>query len=209
MSWHELARLGVTVRPITGTPPPGARRYSPFRASLITTVETLARELRQLDARRIVLEIDLRERDIRVDGLPRADARPNSPGVVLAFESKFGPLKYATGEYHDWKDNLRAIALSMESLRAVDRYGVSKRGEQYQGWRALPTSTDPADAITTRDQAWAVIAEAAGIPIDSSPLLNGISETDAIRRAIRNTHPDTGGDADEFRKVIRARGLLA
>jgi hypothetical protein len=54
-----------------------------------------------------------------------------------------------------WQANVRAIALALEALRAVDRYGVTKRGEQYQGWTALPAAraqssrwfTDEADAL--------------------------------------------------------------
>jgi hypothetical protein len=159
------------------------------------TVKTLTTELHALDAKNIVLELDLRERDIRLDGMPRADARPGSPAVVLSFDSRYGPLRYATAEYDDWQDNLRAIALSMQALRAVDRYGVSKRGEQYRGWKALPPGpVDAAEQIQTSEQALAYLAE----------------EWDGdLRRAIMETHPDRGGDEDEFRKVVRARDLLA
>lgn len=198
--WTELASLGVTVRPLTDPKPPAGGRPPQFSASLASTVELLADELRHLGAQNIVLELDLRERDIRLDGLPRADADPSHPGVALAFESKHGPLRYATAEFDGawykrlpaWQANLRAIALSMQALRAVDRYGVSKRGEQYTGWRQLPTSTDPAAAIQTREQADRFLAQWGG----------------DWKRAVRETHPDTGGDPDEFRKVVRAKGLI-
>ena len=36
--------------------------------------------------------------------------------------------------------NLRSIALGLKALRAVDRYGVSRRGEQYAGFRAALTA---------------------------------------------------------------------
>lgn len=194
MSYYELSRLGVTFRPIEGWPVDFTRhrRRSSFSASLTRTVELLARELRYLAARQIVLQLAVSEGALRVDGLPRASAQPEHPGVVLAFESKWGPLKYATDEFSTWQDNLRAIALSMEALRKVDRYGVSKRGEQYTGWKALPASTDPAAAIQTKEQAREVLAR-----------YNG-----DVRAAIRATHPDTGGDPDEFRRVVKARDLL-
>lgn len=32
---------------------------------------------------------------------------------------------------------IRAIAMALESLRRVDRYGVTKNGEQYKGWSKL------------------------------------------------------------------------
>lgn len=203
--WSALHWL--TVRPIRNPPATGGR-HAQFRASFPQTLRLLRSELKHLDAQRVVLEADLRERDLRLDGLPRADARLASPAIALSFESPHGPLRYATGEYRDWTDNLRAIALSLEALRAVDRYGVSKRGEQYKGWAQLPQSTDPADQIVTEEQAWRVIAQAAGFPPDSSPLLNGISEDLAVRQALRKTHPDTGGTDLAFRQVMRAKEVL-
>lgn len=219
--WSDLAALGVTVRPLSEPRPPEANRASQFSATLGSTVSMLATELRALDAQNVVLEIDIRERDLRVDGLPRADAKVHGDAVAISFDSKFGPLRYATGEYSGsyvwrggnegsvrvpgWQANLRAIALSMEALRSVDRYGVSKRGEQYTGWRQLPASTDPADAIQTTEQAYAIIARHADCTIDIAK----IATADAIRKAIKATHPDAGGDSDEFRQVQRARTLLA
>lgn len=195
MSYYELSRLNVVFRPIDQWPAEFSRnrRRAPFRAQLSATVSLLGRELRMLNAKQIVLQIAVGEAALRADGLPYADARPEHPGVILAFESKWGPLKYVTDEFASWQENLRAIALGMEALRKVDRYGVSKRGEQYTGWKALPASTDPAAAIQTRDQAQAVLDQYGG----------------DLRRALRETHPDTGGDETEFRKVIKAKELLS
>ena len=190
MSWHDIAGLGAQVRPLEEPRPPRGYTWSRFGASLSATVETLARELRHLDAKRIVLQLDLRERDIRIDGFPRADARPSSPAVVLAFESKWGALRYATGEFEDWKDNLRAIALSMEALRKVDRYGVSKRGEQYTGWRAIPQRTG---AFPSREEAARFLESHGG-----------------FRAGARKLHPDNPetGDEETFKQLVAAKELV-
>lgn len=192
MSWEELVWHGLVVRPWDGPKPACAYRRSQFSASLSKTLRLLSRELGFLQAKQLVILLDVSERDIRLDGAPRANAKVGEPCVAVSFESKHGPVRMVTGEYSTWQDNLRAIALSLEALRAVDRYGVSKSGEQYRGWRAIPMSTDPAEAIQTTDQAQAVL-DAFG---------------NDLRRAIRETHPDHGGDETEFRKVIRARELL-
>lgn len=190
--WHELASLGMVVRPPDSTLPTNVGRRALFSARWSQTVRLLGSELRQLQARTIVLELDITERDLRIDGFPRAHARLGSQSVRISFESKHGSLRYETGEYGDWQDNVRAIALSLEALRAVDRYGVSKRGEQYRGWKALPTGTDPADSIATPEIARAFLGQWDG----------------DVKRAIRETHPDAGGDPSEFRKVIRAKELV-
>lgn len=194
MSWDDLAWRGLVVRPWDTTQPKCALRRSQFKAPLSKTLRLLARELDFLGATKLVILLDVREQDIRLDGNPRANARVGNPCVAVSFESReHGPLRYATGEYDDWKDNLRAIALSLEALRAVNRYGVANSGEQYRGWRAIPKSTDPADSIQTEEQAQAFIEEQHG---------------GSIRDALFATHPDHGGDVDEFRKVVRAKELL-
>lgn len=194
MSYGELSRLGVTFRPIDEWPgePTRGRQRSPFSSRLSDTVSLLARELRALNAKKIIVQVALGENDIRIDGFPKANRSAGHPGVILAFESKHGPLKFAVDRFWGWEENLRAIALGMESLRRVDRYGVTRRGEQYTGWKALPRSTDAADSIQTREQA--------------QELLNSYG---GVTAAIKATHPDAGGDPDDFRRVTRARELVA
>lgn len=197
--------MGVSLRPIDRWPGPETinRRWAPFKASVGSTLNVLERELRMLDAKLVVLEVDYRERDIRLDGLPRADARMTSPRVQIAFDSKWGPLQYATDEFTHWDDNLRGIALAMEALRKVDRYGVSKRGEQYQGWRQLTTGTDNAFGLYDRREAERWLLDTYG---DGYEGAGAVAAT--LRRAIKATHPDAGGDDEEFRKVMRAKSLL-
>jgi hypothetical protein len=184
-SYEDLARW-VTFRPLD-RPVPSAWRSSPFKAPWSSTVALLAKELRAHGAKRTLLEIDFREQDLRIDGLPRADRHARSPAVVLSFEATSVPgspqLRYEVGTYSDWRDNVRAIALGLEALRAVDRYGVTKRGEQYAGWKQLP-SGGPSPARGRE-----LIAEHGG-----------------VREALMATHPDQGGDPAEFADVQAARG---
>lgn len=42
-----------------------------------------------------------------------------------------GHLSYPCDTFTTLQDNLRVIALALEALRMVDRYGVTRRGEQY------------------------------------------------------------------------------
>lgn len=164
MSRYDASALEATVRPLSGWPGPRTAepKRSPFRrpGRLVNTatgttwggggpmpfsdtLSFLKRELYHLDARDINIEADFRERDIRQDGWPRSGARPTSPGVILAFSSKHGPLQYACDTYDSWEANLRAIASTLEALRAVDRWGATQRHEQYQGFKKLPASTGP------------------------------------------------------------------
>jgi hypothetical protein len=143
----------------------------------------LARELRQLGAKNIVVQAAVTDADIRLDGKLRANAYPEHPGVILTFDSKFGPLSYPCDRFTTYQDNLRAIALALEALRKVDRYGVTKRGEQYTGWKAIPAKTG-------------------GDPGRGHEI---IREYGSVKAALLATHPDHGGDPDDFMAVQAAR----
>lgn len=176
--------IKITFRPITLWPGTLTRNRSEssFRSTYSATLDLLDRELWHLGARELVIQLALQESDIRRDGLPRADSRPAHPGVILAFRSKHGPLQYATDEFSDWQSNLRAVALGLEALRKVDRYGVSKRGEQYAGWKALPAPTSSADRGRRL-----------------------IEQHGGEKQALRATHPDHGGNPEDFHAVQAAR----
>lgn len=199
------------VRPLTQWP--GARtkdrKRSTFRAPWGKSVKTLAAELRLVKAKDAVLQVEIEERYFRNDGLPRADARATGPGVVLSFNHPAaGALMYPCDRFDSWQDNVHALALSLEALRAVDRYGVTRNAEQYRGWKALPASTDgPMD----RDEAARVIAAEAGMKAANAAdtlRKNPVDCAAAIRLALMNTHPDRGGKVDAFHRVQRARKAL-
>lgn len=132
-SW-QIEPLGTWGREVTKN----RRPAHTFSASWTNTLELLTSEIEKLGVRgAVAIRIDVQRADIRLDGMVRARARAEFPGVVVSFESRFGPLSYATDGYDSWQANVRAIALSLQALRAVDRYGVSRSGEQYAGWRAI------------------------------------------------------------------------
>lgn len=198
-----------TFRPIqwTGPSTPADQRRSrgTFRASWDNTLTLLDYELVCLAASDVVIEADLTAADIRMDGMPRLNARqPQFPGVRLAFASKFGPLIYATDVHQFWQHNVRAIALGLEALRAVDRYGVTKRGEQYTGWAALPAAPPP---DPRRDAAVTLVSMGGG---DVDRVMTD-SEYRAVvyRRAARAAHPDHfGGDGSHMSRLNVANDVL-
>lgn len=188
-----------------------------FRASWDSTLDLLGRELDLLGADRVVFQIDVLEGDLRRDGMLRTHAKVNFPGVRVSFESMHGPLTYATDAYEEhyswaklngWQANIRAIALALESLRAVDRYGVTRRGEQYRGWQALAATP----AVMTPEQAAEFIAHWAdpdGQRFSAAQILNDPDVRNrAFKVAAANTHPDRTGDPDTLARLSAARALL-
>lgn len=181
------------------------RKRSPFRSGWGDTMQLLKSELGHLKASAIVLLMALRPQEIRNDGRPRADAKPAHPGVILSFTTPKGPMQFPCDKFNHWADNVRAIALALEALRKVDRYGITKSGEQYKGWQALPAPGE-SSVISNRVDALAFIAKVTSIflPVDSQPDVVSY----AVREAEKKTHPDRGGDSDEFKKVQQARKVL-
>lgn len=200
--------MKVTFRPLQwvgpSTPADARRSRYQFKAGWTSTLEILDRELCHLGAEAVILEADFTESDIRLDGMPRANARnPIHPGIRIAFDSAHGPLIYATDAYEWWQHNVRAIALGLEALRAVDRYGITHRGEQYTGWKAITAAP-----TMTRAQALLALAELAGI--DTGPPAAADDIDAARRKALRRCHPDAGGtraDWDRLTDVLRVLGV--
>lgn len=184
--------MTVLFRPLTIWPhkPTADRRHAHFDVGIERTLRELEYEVNWLQRRDQELIITIgagyREGDLRVDGRPRADARaPIHPGVEVSFESRFGRLTYATDVFYDWRDNVRAIAKGLEALRAINRWGVAKQGQQYTGFALL----------------------AAGPSIEEQGRLL-VERFGSVKEALRHTHPDTG-DTDmtsrDYQAVIAYR----
>jgi hypothetical protein len=207
--------MTITYRPIERWPREftKSRRRSPFKAAYHTTMMLLERELRHVHARNAVVQLALGSDQFRIsDGKPYANATPQHPGVVVGFETNKMPLAFPCDTYLTWIENLRAIALALDALRRVDRYGVTKHAEQYRGWNALPPAgpivTPP--PMTPREAAeW--LAKGSTMNIIYHDVL---SRTDVYRAAWRESalklHPDanSGLDRPEWHKLQAAKMVL-
>lgn len=216
----------MTLRPLVGWPGPmtRVRRRAPFKTLFSDTLSQLDRELRHLNGplwgRRpapSVLQIALREADFRLDGMPRANSRPEHPGVILSIEPKpkdSPPLSFPCDTFDDWKDNLRAITLTLEALRKIDRYGVTQTGQQYTGWRAIESKPAAPDAVGAACAVLARIAypnenddcQANWAPkIATDPQIRA----NTIRQARARAHPDRhNGDQGMWDHVEGAIAVL-
>ena len=89
-------------------------------------------------------------------------------------------------KYDHWHDCMFAIAKTLEAFRGVERWGSVEGGEQYEGMRLgiEPPGTGENAARTL------------------------IDSYGGLRAALRATHPDRGGDPEEFRRVQEAREVL-
>lgn len=168
------------------------------------TLKILDRELDELGARDADLLVAIDASQFRLDGRPRAQAKAEHPGVILSFTSPVvGSLSYPCDTFTTWEDNLRGVALALEALRKVDRYGVTKRGEQYRGFLAIEGATAMPAGFSSVGEAELFIMNLLG---DAD--LDAMSQASIIRAAKRAAHPDTGGSAELFQRVTLAEQYL-
>lgn len=180
----------------------GDRRESPFSGTWQRTVDLLDRELFQLGARDVVIQGYFARGDIRMDGFLRAGSRPTAPGIIVSFKAKGADLSFPCDTFRQWKDNLRAIALALEALRKVERYGVTRQNEQYKGWAKLPPAPDrmrPEDALVFLS----IHSTGGDITADTAK--------SAYRAAAARLHPDNQhtGNPHLFTLLVQAKEALA
>lgn len=223
------ADLFITYRPLRGgwNDPITEERQSgaPFRAEFHKTERLLLTEARALGASDVIVELDAAAKDLRSDGSGlRGDRRaPDFPGVrVFLVGTRFGDLRYVCDAFEPryasdlpgWEVNVRAIALGLQALRTVERYGIARRGEQYRGFGELPPGTplgqrSTPEALTLDDAARLLAAGMDGL--DASDLLDDeAAARTAFRVAAKRVHPDNAatGNAESFRRVNEAWELL-
>lgn len=205
--------MKLTFRAITTWPadavatPHHERRRSQFSAKYSATLELLERELNFLDAENVIVEADCDASQIRLDGCFRAGAKLRGPGIILSFDCKHGPVRYPCDKFLNWDCNLRAIALSLEALRSVDRYGVTRRGEQYQGWAKIEDKTRTGGFTKSDAAAWLVqqMHDCCGLSYGMKQVTDYPEVRETIRKElVKILHPDRRGSDTEFKQLMSA-----
>lgn len=176
---------------------------SDFKSNYSQTLNLLETELRKLKAKEVTIQAGFRQ--VRNDGWPYSSAKPDHPAVALQFRTAKGVLVFRAHLYKRFEDNLRAIAKTLEALRAVDRWGVVE-GQQYTGFRQLEAA--PASGQMDRDAAAAWLAFFSGV--SSSELLGSRPKLEQAFRETRvKLHPDrSGGSHEGFVRTQQAYDLL-
>jgi hypothetical protein len=133
--------------------------------------------------------------------------------VVVAFETpKHGPMLYRCDTYTapysfqgpHWQHNVRAIAKTLEALRAVDRYGATETGQQYAGFKALPAGRAMPSSHMTRADAEELLWTVSGLGRDHK-----WSAQARWKKARALAHPDRhDGDRTLWDQVEQAARVL-
>lgn len=179
--------------------PFGAYRQKSLPYSQLETL--LRRELSMLGVEQAIIQLYVTEREIRRDQLPRRDARPSKPGVIVSAEIPgVGWRSFYIDTFDHWHANLQALAVGFEDSRRLERYGFAKNRDQYRGFPALEAA--PGGTLS----AWETIVRHANIDRDLADAMGG---SRVVRRALRRTHPDvSSGSRTAYDEVMEAKALL-
>lgn len=135
---------------------------------------------------------------VRRDGLPYSgQAAPQDPGVVLSFTRKGVDIAMACDRWKTVDANLRAIGLTIEAIRGMERWGVNDAIERaFRGYAELPAQSIITPPPATRD--WWDVLEVQ--PTASVEVIKG-----AYNRLLHKVHPDKAGGSDAaFMELQRA-----
>ena len=127
-------------------------------------IQRLETELKELQASSVLIESGHDPDDLRLDGhIKEAAKPPRFPGMIVRLYAHIAPdafsgnpaplgaLWFACKTYDTWQDNLWAIAMTLERLRAIVTYGTIPQSEIYALFADLsdeavrPAPTKPAE----------------------------------------------------------------
>lgn len=179
---------------------PSEQARAGYGAAWATVARDLEYEARHLGADEVLILLDVERSALRIDGWPKANTGdPPAAVAVIMPDTKHGPLRWQCDRWDRWRDNVRAIGLTLQRLRLIDELGVATGGQQYTGWQALGTG---APELRGAEFAWHVLRRQADPGTDPHDLKA------LYRSAAKNTHPDGNGTAEAFAEVEAAYRLL-
>jgi hypothetical protein len=172
------------------TPANERQARNAFQVSRAQARDHLLRQLDLLWASSVIISTNV---PVKANGSFYADTRePDDPGVAVYFKYQGKSMCFACDRYVSVRSNTRAIGLTIEAIRTIERHGASDMMERaFRGFAALPEkATEP----------WRAVLEI-GHEAKVSP--------DEIEEKFRDLalkhHPDHGGDPDKFRAIVEAR----
>ena len=159
--------------------PSGWRRTKTPEESKFDTPATKAHalltgEIGRMGGERLIISTNV---PLRQDGVMRMDREPVDAGVAVYFTMGGKPMVFACDKYDIVRDNILAIAKTIEALRGIQRWGASDMMERaFSGFKALSSES------ATKFEWWTVME------LDKNSSLEQIEAR--FRELAKIYHPD-------------------
>ncbi len=176
-------------RSIRGVDPKTGQIVAGASERALTVSDALERLEQQLRLLGAVAEILSTNVPVRLSGLPASGQRePDDPGAAIYFQLLKKDQVLACDRWKRVADNIAAIALHVDAVRRIERYGVGTLEQAFAGYTAI----GPAPV-----EWWLIL----GVKADAT--LDQVEE--AFRALAREHHPDRGGDPERMKQLTAAR----
>jgi len=180
-------------------PPTFKRTKSPTSSRFQSTINAALNGVRE-ELNRLGKDTGKNVTDVIISSnVTLGEHRPKDAGVAVWFTWGDMQVCFPCDRYQKVEDNLRAIALIIESHRTIMRHGGLHILEAtFRGFSALPPPRN-ADGTIEGPKPWRVVL---GVKADHTPTE---AELKAIWKNIAKArHPDTGGTAAAFNEAQAA-----
>jgi len=189
-------RKSVAAYPLTwpdGWPRSTAIQNSKFKTATDKARKKLLEEISRMGGSAPVISSNV---PLRADGQLRADREPVDAAVAVYFQRDGKGMVFACDRYDYVRDNLHALALTIEALRGIERWGASEMMERaFSGFKQLNAENEGMSWWGTLQ----VDANATAAEIDV-----------AYKKLAKFAHPDMPGGSEAAMgalNVARDQGL--
>lgn len=158
--------------------------------------------------RQLKLMLSWRDRDnvilstnvpLKNDGYPYANYRqPEDKGVAVYFRYQDSDIVICCDKWDRIEDNMWAVAKTIESMRAIDRWGVSDfMKRSFTGFNALP----PKQSDKPKREWW-IVFRYSQKPGTATWDWSGVQAQ--YKSLAKQLHPDVGGSVEKFQELNQA-----
>lgn len=184
--------------------PPHQRDRSRYEVHFIKARDEVTRQLKLLGGVRSDSVVISTNVPIRRDGLPLANMpEPQDPGVAVywteeKYDSRLGKTTKTTrviacDKWQKVRDNIRAIGLTIDAMRAIQRAGATQVLDRvFTGLTALPANAGV--------RPWRQVLQ-----LSAMTQLTWQQVESAYRILALEAHPDRGGSQEKMAELNRAR----
>jgi hypothetical protein len=167
-----------------------------FKATAATTMSDLEKVLDALDAENPVITTN---QPLRLDGGLRtaAGTSPDDTGVAVYFTRHGKEVCIPCDKFTTVYANLRAVGLTLEYIRRMERYGTSDMVDAaFRGFTALPESIITPPPARPHCE-WYIV-----LGVDENANSHDVKA--AYRELLKLHHPDVGGDPADMAEIKQA-----